>query len=65
MARICPRCNYAGDKVDQICPYCGLELITACPVCGASIKTSFAEYCYACGLKFTEIAKKRRERRPK
>ncbi|KPJ58834.1 MAG: hypothetical protein AMJ46_13540 [Latescibacteria bacterium DG_63] len=65
MTRICPICNYAGDDLDEICPYCGIKLIVRCPACGAPIKTSFAEYCYACGRKFTETVKKRREKKPK
>ena len=54
---LCPKCNYVGDENDKVCPHCGVALIDECPKCGARIKTSFAEYCYACGMNFKKSMK--------
>jgi len=48
-----------GDDADKVCPHCGVALMSECPKCGARIKTSFAEFCYACGINFKEITKKK------
>ena len=61
-AKLCPLCNYAGDKVDKICPHCGIALISKCPKCGARIKTSFAEFCYACGTNFRKTLKQQKRK---
>ena len=62
MVKLCFLCNYSGDKEDKICPHCGIELISECPNCGARIKTSFAEYCYLCGINFKKLVKERRQK---
>jgi predicted amidophosphoribosyltransferase len=56
MVKICFLCNYSGDEEDRVCPHCGIELNAKCPACGAPIKTSFAEYCYRCGMEFKKWA---------
>jgi predicted amidophosphoribosyltransferase len=61
MLRICFFCNYLGDEEDRICPHCGIELNSKCPKCGAPIKTSFADYCYQCGIEFRKFAEELRK----